>query len=270
MPLASRACRAYCLAQRLAADPVLTCRRCCPGCRAARRRRRRRCCRDFTNAALPAGEPDMRMIEGLLPAAGGTDGPSNVLSVSFDSMTYPVTVDGVHTVGTALRRRPAAPGRSGSAGARARAPSPCCGSIPCPPARTTSEPAPARAPPPPHPPLSPAFLLLRGPAPQIFSTYGTVQKIHIFERDGRTVALVQYPDIPTADKARAALEGHAMYDGGHNVVSWCCSAACPLPLPLLFRPVVVPEASQRLRTAVMLSAGVLLGECRAWDVWGRR
>ena len=53
---------------------------------------------------------------------------------------------------------------------------------------------------------------------QIFSTYGVVQKIHVFERDGRTVALVQYGDVRTADTARAALEGHAMYDGGHNVV----------------------------------------------------
>lgn len=28
-------------------------------------------------------------------------------------------------------------------------------------------------------------------APQIFSTYGTVQKVHIFEREGKTIALVQ-------------------------------------------------------------------------------
>ena len=54
---------------------------------------------------------------------------------------------------------------------------------------------------------------------QIFSTYGFVQKIHIFEREGRTVALVQYADVATADTARGALQGHAMYDGGHNVVS---------------------------------------------------
>ncbi|EFN51690.1 hypothetical protein CHLNCDRAFT_139935 [Chlorella variabilis] len=107
------------------------------------------CTRDYTNAAIPWGEPDLSMIQAMLPSSGGTDGPSNVLSVSFDQMTYPVTVDGVHT---------------------------------------------------------------------IFSTYGFVQKIHIFERDGRTVALVQYADVATADSARAALEGHAMYDGGHNVV----------------------------------------------------
>lgn len=60
---------------------------------------------------------------------------------------------------------------------------------------------------------------------QIFSTYGYVQKIHIFERDGRTTALVQYPDVRTADVARAALQGHAMYDGGHNKVSEQCTAS---------------------------------------------
>ena len=36
------------------------------------------------------------MINALLPASA--DGPSPVLSVTFDSMTYPVTVDGIHTV----------------------------------------------------------------------------------------------------------------------------------------------------------------------------
>ena len=76
--------------------------------------------------------------------------------------------------------------------------------------------------------LSPALLsalprtiphLLASAGLQIFSTYGFVQKIHIFEREGRTVALVQYADVATADTARGALQGHAMYDGGHNVVS---------------------------------------------------
>lgn len=33
---------------------------------------------------------------------------------------------------------------------------------------------------------------------------------------------MQYPDVRTADTAKQALEGHAMYDGGHNVVSFCC------------------------------------------------
>ncbi|KAI7839724.1 hypothetical protein COHA_006528 [Chlorella ohadii] len=105
------------------------------------------CTRDFMNAALPWGDPDWNYISALLPV--GPEGASNVLSVSFDSMTYPVTVDGIHT---------------------------------------------------------------------IFSTYGTVQKVHIFEREGKTVALVQYPDVRTADMAKQALEGHAMYDGGHNVM----------------------------------------------------
>lgn len=32
---------------------------------------------------------------------------------------------------------------------------------------------------------------------QVFSAFGTVQKIAIFEKNGQTQALVQYPGIPT-------------------------------------------------------------------------
>lgn len=32
-------------------------------------------------------------------------------------------------------------------------------------------------------------------------------------------SFLQYQDGRTADVAKAALQGHAMYDGGHNVVS---------------------------------------------------
>ncbi|PON65362.1 Splicing factor-like protein [Parasponia andersonii] len=49
----------------------------------------------------------------------------------------------------------------------------------------------------------------------VFSAFGTVQKIAIFEKNGQTQALVQYPDITTAAVAREALEGHCIYDGGY-------------------------------------------------------
>lgn len=77
----------------------------------------------------------------------------------------------------------------------------------------------------------------------MFSTYGVVQKIAIFEKNGQTQALVQYPgislyirtqknsklfeldvlidlalefsDVGTAASAREALEGHCIYDGGY-------------------------------------------------------
>ncbi|XP_062009892.1 polypyrimidine tract-binding protein homolog 1 isoform X1 [Rosa rugosa] len=49
----------------------------------------------------------------------------------------------------------------------------------------------------------------------VFSAFGTVQKIAIFEKNGQTQALVQYPDIATAAVAREALEGHCIYDGGY-------------------------------------------------------
>ncbi|KAL9289907.1 Polypyrimidine tract-binding protein 1 [Arabidopsis thaliana] len=49
----------------------------------------------------------------------------------------------------------------------------------------------------------------------VFSAYGTVQKIAIFEKNGSTQALIQYSDIPTAAMAKEALEGHCIYDGGY-------------------------------------------------------
>jgi polypyrimidine tract-binding protein 2 len=104
--------------------------------------------RDFTAPQLPWGPPDPTLLAALLPSSGA-NAPSNVVSVTFDNMTYPVDLDGLHTV---------------------------------------------------------------------FSTYGFVQKAHVYERDGRTVALVQYPDVGTATTAKRALEGHAMYGEGHNVM----------------------------------------------------
>ena len=53
-------------------------------------------CSDYTTAAIPWGEPDLSQVQAMLPS--GAEGSSNVLSVSFDRMTYPVTVDGIHTV----------------------------------------------------------------------------------------------------------------------------------------------------------------------------
>ncbi|RZB80598.1 polypyrimidine tract-binding protein homolog 1-like [Glycine soja] len=50
----------------------------------------------------------------------------------------------------------------------------------------------------------------------VFSEYGTVQKISIFEKNGQTHALIQYPDIATATAAKKALMGHCIYDDG------CC------------------------------------------------
>ncbi|XP_057447637.1 polypyrimidine tract-binding protein homolog 1-like isoform X2 [Lotus japonicus] len=49
----------------------------------------------------------------------------------------------------------------------------------------------------------------------VFSAFGTVQKIAIFEKNGQTQALIQYPDVTTAAAAKEALEGHCIYDGGY-------------------------------------------------------
>ncbi|XP_020257282.1 polypyrimidine tract-binding protein homolog 1-like isoform X3 [Asparagus officinalis] len=49
----------------------------------------------------------------------------------------------------------------------------------------------------------------------VFSAFGTVQKIAMFEKNGGMQALVQYTDVTTAAVAKEALEGHCIYDGGY-------------------------------------------------------
>jgi polypyrimidine tract-binding protein 2 len=49
----------------------------------------------------------------------------------------------------------------------------------------------------------------------VFSAFGSVQKIAIFEKNGGTQALIQYPDVTIATVAKEALEGHCIYDGGY-------------------------------------------------------
>ncbi|XP_020399337.1 polypyrimidine tract-binding protein homolog 1 isoform X1 [Zea mays] len=49
----------------------------------------------------------------------------------------------------------------------------------------------------------------------VFSSFGSVQKIAIFEKNGGTQALIQYPDVSTAAVAKESLEGHCIYDGGY-------------------------------------------------------
>ncbi|XP_026658833.2 polypyrimidine tract-binding protein homolog 1-like isoform X4 [Phoenix dactylifera] len=50
---------------------------------------------------------------------------------------------------------------------------------------------------------------------KVFSTFGTVQKIAIFEKNGGMQALIQYPDVATAAVAKESLEGHCIYEGGY-------------------------------------------------------
>ncbi|XP_057988749.1 polypyrimidine tract-binding protein homolog 2 isoform X2 [Hevea brasiliensis] len=48
----------------------------------------------------------------------------------------------------------------------------------------------------------------------VFSAFGPVQKIAMFDKNGGLQALIQYPDVQTAVLAKEALEGHCIYDGG--------------------------------------------------------
>ncbi|OAY30282.1 polypyrimidine tract-binding protein homolog 2 isoform X4 [Manihot esculenta] len=48
----------------------------------------------------------------------------------------------------------------------------------------------------------------------VFSAFGPVQKIAMFDKNGGLQALIQYPDVQTAVAAKEALEGHCIYDGG--------------------------------------------------------
>ncbi|KAH0460309.1 hypothetical protein IEQ34_010972 [Dendrobium chrysotoxum] len=49
----------------------------------------------------------------------------------------------------------------------------------------------------------------------VFSAFGKVQKIAIFEKNGGMQALIQYPDVTTAAVSKESLEGHCIYDGGY-------------------------------------------------------
>ncbi|KAH7557762.1 hypothetical protein JRO89_XS11G0216800 [Xanthoceras sorbifolium] len=49
----------------------------------------------------------------------------------------------------------------------------------------------------------------------VFSAFGPVQKIAMFDKNGGLQALIQYPgNVQTAVVAKEALEGHCIYDGG--------------------------------------------------------
>ncbi|CAO2838672.1 unnamed protein product [Amaranthus hypochondriacus] len=48
----------------------------------------------------------------------------------------------------------------------------------------------------------------------VFSAFGVVQKIAMFDKNGGLQALIQYPDVQTAAIAKESLEGHCIYDGG--------------------------------------------------------
>ncbi|KAI3712527.1 hypothetical protein L1987_71085 [Smallanthus sonchifolius] len=47
----------------------------------------------------------------------------------------------------------------------------------------------------------------------VFSSFGPVLKIAMFDKNGGLQALIQYPDVQTAVVAKEALEGHCIYDG---------------------------------------------------------
>ncbi|KAI5056649.1 hypothetical protein GOP47_0028467 [Adiantum capillus-veneris] len=49
---------------------------------------------------------------------------------------------------------------------------------------------------------------------QIFSAFGFVQKIAMFEKNTGLQALIQFQDVAAAVSAKEALEGHCIYDGG--------------------------------------------------------
>ncbi|CAN4085776.1 unnamed protein product [Withania somnifera] len=49
----------------------------------------------------------------------------------------------------------------------------------------------------------------------VFSAFGPVLKIALFDKNGGLQALIQYPDVHTAAVAKEALEGHSIYQGGY-------------------------------------------------------
>ncbi|CAK9138441.1 unnamed protein product [Ilex paraguariensis] len=49
----------------------------------------------------------------------------------------------------------------------------------------------------------------------VFSAFGPVLKIAMFDKNGGVQALIQYHDVQTAVVAKESLEGHCIYDGGY-------------------------------------------------------
>ncbi|KAL7146182.1 hypothetical protein ABFS83_06G023800 [Erythranthe nasuta] len=49
----------------------------------------------------------------------------------------------------------------------------------------------------------------------LFSSFGPVLKIAMFDKNGGLQALIQYPDAQTAIASKQALDGHCIYDGGY-------------------------------------------------------
>eukprot|EP00877_Chromochloris_zofingiensis_P014781 jgi/Chrzof1/9557/Cz04g07230.t1 len=107
-----------------------------------------------------------------------------------------------------------------------------------------------------------------------FSTYGFVQKLTIFEKNGNWQALVQYPDDATAASAKHYLDGHCMYPGGANKIklsysmhrdlnvkhntekSWDYTAAAAAPqqpaaIHSAAAPVAAPAAAHRYQPAAL-------------------
>nr|GEZ98128.1 polypyrimidine tract-binding protein homolog 2 isoform X3 [Tanacetum cinerariifolium] len=48
----------------------------------------------------------------------------------------------------------------------------------------------------------------------VFSSFGPVLKIAIFDKNGGVQALILYTDVQTSVVAKEAMEGHCIYDGG--------------------------------------------------------
>ena len=77
------------------------------------------------------------------------------------------------------------------------------------------------------------------PLHTVFSPYGAVQKIAIFEKNNGWQALIQYADAVSAANAKTALEGHAIYDGGYNRVRPpSCGKHAALPQRPVYRHIL--------------------------------
>ncbi|XP_012084721.1 polypyrimidine tract-binding protein homolog 1 isoform X2 [Jatropha curcas] len=97
----------------------------------------------------------------------------------------------------------------------------------------------------------------------VFSAFGTVQKIAIFEKNGGTQALIQYPDIATAAVAKETLEGHCIYDGGYCKLHLSYSRHTDLNVKAYSeksRDYTIPDAS-------LLAAGQISGVPAAPTAW---
>ncbi|KAG5617190.1 hypothetical protein H5410_017014 [Solanum commersonii] len=97
----------------------------------------------------------------------------------------------------------------------------------------------------------------------VFSAFGPVLKIAMFDKNGGLQALIQYPDVRTAAVAKEALEGHSIYQGGYCMLHISYSRHTDLSIKRLHNP----KYSNEFSTFNHGAAAASDGRSRCSSIW---